>query len=587
MTTNSNDQRLPRQLVICCDGTNNNLTGGKRDTNVVKFVQLLAQSTPDASRIVFYDPGVGNAGELPGVTFVDSIKQFSERLASLAFGRGIFENMAQCYLFLMQNFQIGDEIFIFGFSRGAFTARSFAGLINQFGILAPQMQSMLPTLLHLYFSDRNKHGDQMQDIAQQTTQLFAAEQASYVEIQFVGVWDTVASVGLWPFNLKITAKPTIHNKRFVNVRHAMALDEHRAQFLPRLYTDNNASVNAGGVSPYKTAHGTPATIQQLWFRGAHGDVGGGFNQGETAISDQALCWMVSEAVQCGLRMANANGSLATEAAVHDALQNLYASKAGKPVPTPRTVIHSQLREKSMWALTGMQVRSTTAVALDNGQTFAMHPVEHPSVAVPQAFPANTAWAKPHDRLAFWLAFLLSVVFLFLLGHFLTNPSNTDFSSVFSLPAFAAYLLQDANFASWQLLWWRDSSLQTGIFHYAAPLTALLFDCAFIVTYAYVLSWLVVRAFAQIARLRRAGDTAQSLRSRVLNKLGWALPLAVFSDIAENLFTWWVIESISANWSWQSYVFAVFMTLFALAKFVGLLGVLLLLLWSLKQRWTLK
>ncbi len=585
MSTDSTLQRSPRQLVICCDGTNNNLTGGQKDTNVVKLVQLLTQVTPDASRIVFYDPGVGNAGELPGVTFIDSIKQFSERLASLAFGRGIFENMAQCYLFLMQNYQAGDQIFIFGFSRGAFSARSFAGLINQFGILAPQMESMLPTLLHLYFADRNKHGDQMQSITQQTTQLFAAPQARYVEIQFVGVWDTVASVGLWPFKLKITAKPSIQNKRFVNVRHAIALDEHRAQFLPRLYTDNNSSDSIH----YKTAKGTPATLQQLWFRGAHGDVGGGFNVGETAISDQALCWMVSEAVQCGLQLTDATGPLDTEAAVSRALtRTQQAAHAGKPVPAPRSVIHSQLREKSMWALTGMQVRSTTAVVLDDGQTFAMQPVEHPSVAVPQAFPAHTAWAKPHDRAAFWLSVLLSAVFLFLLGHFLTNPSNADYASVFSLPAFVTYLWQDASFACWQLLWWwRDSALETGIFHYAAPRTALLFDCAFIVTYGYVLSWLAVRAFAQLARLRRAGDTAQSLHSRVLNALGWALPLAVFSDAGENLATWLVIECINANWSWTSHVLAVFMSVLAAAKFVGLLGVLLLLLWSLKQRWTVK
>ncbi|MDO8456026.1 MAG: DUF2235 domain-containing protein [Burkholderiaceae bacterium] len=570
----------PRQLVICCDGTNNNLTGGQADTNVVKLAQLMAQALPDAARLVFYDPGVGNAGELPGVTVIDRINRQAERWASLAFGRGVYENMEQCYQFLMNNYQPGDKIYIFGFSRGAFTARSFAGLINQFGILAPQMASMVPTLIQLYFSDRKLHLDQMKAIASQTTQLFAPAPSRYVEIQFVGVWDTVASVGLWPFNAKITAKPTIQGKRFVNVRHAMALDEHRAQFLPRLYTDNNS----GGQVSYQTAQGTPASIKQLWFRGAHGDVGGGFGVGDTAISDQALMWMVSEAVRCGLRLADPTGPLDTQAAVGRVLQSFSP-------PAQRTVIHSQLRNVPWWALTGMQVRSTTAVVLDDGQTFAMQPVEHASVAAePLSYPKDTAWAKPHDSLSFWIGVALTPVFMLLLGHFLTNPNNADIADIaagLSFQNIGAYVNQNINFSNWQLFWLFNGNLETGIFQFASPRTALIFDLALIVTYAYVLSWLAVRAFAQIARLRRAGDGVVTLRTKWLNRLGWALPVAVFADVLENVSTWIVIECISANWPLRAKLVACLMSLFASAKFVGLLGVLLLLLWSVGERWTSK
>ena len=143
-----------RQIVLLCDGTNNNLTGQHEDTNVVKLCTLLA-ADPDPQRLVFYDPGVGNPGELPGATTWDQFRRTLDRVSGLAFGRGVYENMVESYLFLMRHYRPGDQIFIFGFSRGAFTARSVAGLVNLFGILRPHMESMVPTLLHVYFADRN------------------------------------------------------------------------------------------------------------------------------------------------------------------------------------------------------------------------------------------------------------------------------------------------------------------------------------------------------------------------------------------------------------------------------------------------
>ena len=575
-----------RQLVICCDGTNNNLTGGEKDTNVVKLVQLVAQSVPDPERIVFYDPGVGNAGELPGVTVIDRINRVKQRWVSLALGRGVYENMAECYQFLMQNYQDGDQIYIFGFSRGAFTARSLSGLINQFGILQPHMVSMLPTLLQVYFSNRSKVGDQFQAIAQQTPKLFAAPASRYVEIQFVGVWDTVDSVGMWPFSAKITAKPTVQNKCFVNVRHALALDEHRFQFKPRLYSDNNGH--------YRTKSGAVASIQQLWFHGAHCDVGGGYRLAETAISEQALRWMVSEAVQCGLRLSSRLGAyaghvLATEDAVGRALQVVYLDNDPSPAPIQRATVHSQLRETPLWALTGMAVRSTTSIQLDDEKRpLPITPVAHPSVAAQALrFPQDTAWAQPHDRLWFGLGWVLVAVFMLLIGHFQTNPSNAVVENQSLMQELGAYLQQNISqnlsFARWQLLWWRGDHLETSIYQFASPRTALVFDFALIITYAYVLAWLAVRAFARIARLRRVGEGVDTLSTTWLNRLGWALPVAVFADVGENVVSWFVITFIGANWAWTSLVLAVVMTVLASAKFVGLLGVLVLLLWSVAKR----
>ena len=139
----------PRQIVLCCDGTNNNLTGGENDTNVVRLCQLL-RTHGDEQQLVFYDPGVGNPGELPGATVWDSINRYGERLAGLAFGRGVYENMAECYQFLMSSYQPGDELYVFGFSRGAYTARSLVGLIRNCGLPDATTKTRIPEAMRLY-----------------------------------------------------------------------------------------------------------------------------------------------------------------------------------------------------------------------------------------------------------------------------------------------------------------------------------------------------------------------------------------------------------------------------------------------------
>jgi hypothetical protein len=95
-----------RQLILLCDGTNNNLTGRKADTHVLLLAEVLRQQ-PDPQRLVYYDPGVGNPGQLPGTTVVDKFGRLAERLNGLAFGRGVFDNIAEGYFFLMRNWRPG------------------------------------------------------------------------------------------------------------------------------------------------------------------------------------------------------------------------------------------------------------------------------------------------------------------------------------------------------------------------------------------------------------------------------------------------------------------------------------------------
>jgi uncharacterized protein (DUF2235 family) len=280
-----------RQLIVLCDGTNNNLTGGRADTNVLKLMGLLPR---DDRQLVFYDPGVGNASALPGATLADRARRRFDRLWGLAFGRGAYENIAEAYTFLMRHYEPGDQIFVFGFSRGAFTARAVAGLVNQFGVLSKPLENLVPTLIHVYFSDPKGNASQQEELAKVSADIRSlctpgiGERAS---VWFVGVWDTVSSIGVPPFSREIQKPSTVSGKNMVHVRQALALDEHRRPFRPRLYAENNFS------EPNQFGQ----TFKQEWFSGSHCDVGGGYPVAHDVLSGQALSWLVQEARDKELR----------------------------------------------------------------------------------------------------------------------------------------------------------------------------------------------------------------------------------------------------------------------------------------------
>ena len=571
--------QLPRQLIVCCDGTNNNLTGGRKDTHVVRLCQLLAQRD-DPRQLVFYDPGVGNPGELPGATLWDQTRLELQRIAGLAFGRGVYENMAECYQFLMHHYQPGDQIFVFGFSRGAFTARSVAGLVNRFGILRPHMGSMVPTLLHIYFSDSGAQRLHPERIAAQATALFAEKQAQRVELQFVGVWDTVASVGMPPFAARFTARADVQGKRFLNVRQALALDEFRAQFAPRLYVQPNGD--------YTSESGQRVTLRQLWFRGAHADVGGGYTTDAMALADDAFAWLVSEASHCGLPLAPAGDAPLSETEVR---RLLY------PDGGPTTALaHSELCATPLWAVTGMKVRSPSLASNPNDKDKALPAEEHPSVGQRAlSYPQDTVWRKPVP----WGALLLwCVVFVALYGavgqllmfdSFKGESLWEDLGD--SLQRFPVYVETNLYFVRWQMAWWWDGpaaslaqggsvwqgvveGLQRAQLGFQSPRWALLWDLGLIVSYAQVLSRLCVAGFARGAGLRRVVDHTP----RLLNALGWALPLMVFSDLGENALTWLTITLTSSEYHAIAALTGVLMSLAALLKWVGLAGVAVLAFW---------
>ncbi|MGY0193535.1 T6SS phospholipase effector Tle1-like catalytic domain-containing protein [Leptothrix sp. BB-4] len=547
----------PRQLVLLCDGTNNNLSGRRADTHVVLLAELL-QRFPDPQRLVYYDPGVGNPGQLPGTTVVDKAGRALDRINGLAFGRGLYDNVAEGYHFLMAHWQPGDEIYVLGFSRGAFTARSIAGMVNAFGIINGHQDTLVGSLVATYFSAPS---DEQKAIVDQASRLFGQGLTPDRRpvVHFVGVWDTVASVGLPPFGLKIAARPTLAGKRFRHVRHALALDEQRAQFSPRAYAQDDG--------PYTLADDQPGDIVQCWFRGAHCDVGGGNDHEASELSRTPFAWLVAEAIGCGLRLP-APSDLASPKTEADLLA-LLPLLDPPGVPREPASVSSQTAESAVWALTGLAVRDTNHVAVAGAAPAPVRTCTHPSVGQWDArFPRDTVWAKPLGR-AFlgWQAGQLLGVLLLMLGTgALLHPDARDA---------LALLCANVRFQHWQLdLFASTTDWRNAAASFAHPGLALTLDLALIGLYAVLLAPWVCRAFARHAGLIHVGHRP----ARLLNLLGWALPAAVGADLAENLLSALALWAAGA-WGSDLLTWAPRLALFvasagkcvALAGVAGLIG----------------
>ncbi len=256
-------QRRGKNIVICCDGTGKEY--GRHNTNVVHLFEALER---DRRQIALYDPGVGTFNFL-GIPL-------GERLGIMlgqAFGLGLRQNLAETYSFLMDHYRPGDRVFLFGFSRGAFTARALAGMLYKCGLLEQGSKNLVPYAIKLYNQRDNAR----------VAESFKATYCRPCKPYFIGVWDTVASLGWFLgkkfFNAELNPDVTYGY-------HAMAIDEHRSKF-PVSVWDEGA----------KTDH---QTIEQVWFPGSHSDVGGGYP--ERGLSDLALEWMFEKAAAAGLRL---------------------------------------------------------------------------------------------------------------------------------------------------------------------------------------------------------------------------------------------------------------------------------------------
>jgi uncharacterized protein (DUF2235 family) len=311
-----------KNIAIFCDGTWQNF-GQPNPTNVARLARATLRVAPDGSQqIIRYDDGVG-----VGTGTLDALNG----LVGGAFGKGLDYKLARSYEFLCLNYEPGDRIFLFGFSRGAYTVRSLAGLLRQLWILRAEASGRVPEAIDLYRARPKKGAPQAKKDAwlaevrhfhklwaheisdafvgdkpydpKDPASLAPADPKRCGWIQFLGVWDTVGSLGIpakLPFADLVDDQYAFHDlelSRFVrSARHAVALDERRETFAPTLWSnvdDLNRNAHADGA-PYALR-----PYQQQWFPGVHGAVGGG---GASPVSLAALLWIAEGAARAGLAM---------------------------------------------------------------------------------------------------------------------------------------------------------------------------------------------------------------------------------------------------------------------------------------------
>lgn len=268
---------MSKKIIVCADGTWNTPHGVGGETNDTNVRKLYCGLSDEPSQLRYYDSGVGTDG-----TPID-------HMFGGAMGEGLFQKIQDGYEFVSYVHDPGDEIYLFGFSRGAYTARSLSGMIARFGVPTKNLDNMTVKLIF----DAYREPDQAKK-SQLKSDLNQHYGLAPVVVSMVGVWDTVGSLGIPGLLFSIfdqkkygfldtTLHPNV-KKAF----HAISIDERRAQFLPTLWTNSDGTLRANDN-----------VVQQVWFPGVHSDVGGGYQ--EAQLSDITLSWMMHKAEECGLR----------------------------------------------------------------------------------------------------------------------------------------------------------------------------------------------------------------------------------------------------------------------------------------------
>lgn len=293
-----------KRLAFCFDGTWNRLDAPCPTNVVLAAESILPLATDNVAQLIFYDEGVGT----------DKKEKYSGGI----FGSGLIKNLADAYRFLIFNYTPGDDLYVFGFSRGAYTARSFAGLLNTCGVLLRRDAARIDEAIELYKQRDNsdEFEEKMLHFRLEVSPLVCRSDAEErwrnaklntsqtwprLGICYMGVWDTVGALGIparytwlnW-LNEKHQFHDTALSPFVRSARHAVAIDERRKDFVPTLW-DNLDKLNA--ASGYNN-DAPDAPYQQMWFPGVHGAVGGGGER--RGLSDQALDWVLDGARAAGL-----------------------------------------------------------------------------------------------------------------------------------------------------------------------------------------------------------------------------------------------------------------------------------------------
>jgi uncharacterized protein (DUF2235 family) len=331
-----------KRIVLCFDGTANQIGAGNL-TNVAKLFEMLDKNDP-ASQLSYYDPGVGT---LAPAAAHSAVHRTLSLLIEQAFGVGLKDNVAQAYRYVMQHWRPGDSIYMFGFSRGAYTARALAGMLLRPGLMRPGSENLLPYAVEKYAINRDftkDEYDRWKEFARafcwrtdgeplfSTVHQNDPQQVWHyaVPVTYLGLWDTVKAAGFlglgglrWPYTRSL---PNV-----ARIRHAVSIDEHRRPYSEYLVERH------------------PQGLEERWFAGVHADVGGTFMP-DHRLATIALKWIVDGVV----------GELAIDAAAYQEQCAVTEDFATAP-------IHDNGK---LWYLAGYRRRPMSADAL-----------VHPSVLV--------------------------------------------------------------------------------------------------------------------------------------------------------------------------------------------------------------
>lgn len=259
-----------KRIVILADGTWNSPDDGE-STNVLRLARAIKPREQGVEQVAFYDWGVGtDRKKITGGLSAD----------------GLDKNIQDGYRFLIHNYDPGDQLFFFGFSRGAYTVRSLAGLIRNCGLLRRQFADQIDDAYKLYRKrGKNSHPDA--EDSRRFRENYAVDDLTHID--FVGVWDTVGALGVpisaleWLNSTRYEFHDTEPSKIIRRARHALSIDESRHDFSPTLW-DPKPGLD----------------LKQVWFAGVHSDVGGGYKA--RGLSDCAFDWMLGEARAAGLAL---------------------------------------------------------------------------------------------------------------------------------------------------------------------------------------------------------------------------------------------------------------------------------------------
>jgi len=255
-------RRPGRRLIICCDGTWN-WPQPALETNVVRLLRAIKSEAqpphPPVAQISYYQLGVGTGNIL-------------DRIVGGGAGIGLANSVKACYGFLVDNYAPGDEILLFGFSRGAYVARSIAGMVGAIGLLHKE------EMAHFY-----EVWDAYSALGSDYHPAYARQLPDQINLQCIGVWDTVGALGI-PGTRFCAKQFTFHDTALgPHVRHAfqaLAIDERRGIFQ---------------AAPWVPTGAAEQVLEQVWFPGVHSNVGGGYLQ--HGLSDTTLLWMVSQILE--------------------------------------------------------------------------------------------------------------------------------------------------------------------------------------------------------------------------------------------------------------------------------------------------